>query len=467
MKWTLKRLFISLGVVNLILLILFSVNAYNLYRNNKLAQEAEHNRYKMIRVSDELRQSSDDLTRFVRTYAATMDEQYKEAYFKILDIRNGKVFKPKNYQNIYWDLLEPLRSKRHPLTQERISLKDEILSLPFSKLEFELLRRAENSSNELVRLEVKAMQALAGKYEDENGRYTIVGKPNQKMALDILYSKDYHKAKEKIMLPIDYFLELIDYRTQKTLDHYNQKIDTYINNMIILFIIFALGLIISMSLLKRRLLIPLKHLSQSIAWHKEGRRDFEAKALFRDEIGVLTDEFNALMKSLNEKYDLIKQISISDTLTGVYNRKFYNEKISELFSSYKRYGRTFSILMFDIDDFKFINDTYGHDTGDRVLIKMSQLVQENLRQTDYLCRLGGEEFAVLLPDISIDEAKSVAEKIRKELSQSILIPQRIVTVSIGVTEVRPNDNEDIIYKRVDKMLYIAKKDGKNRIEVAL
>lgn len=467
MRWTLKKLFIALGVFNFILLILFSVNAYKLYKNNKLAQEAEHNRYKMIRVSDELRQSSDDLTRFVRTYAATMDTRYKEAYFKILDIRNGKALKPENYQNIYWDLLEPLRSKRHPLSNHKLSLKAEMKALPFTQTEFELLQKAEDNSNELVGLEIKAMQALAGRFEDNLGHYTIKGKPDQKFALEILHSKAYHKAKEKIMLPIDHFLELIDYRTQKELNYYNRKIDSNINNMIALFAIFAVALIISMSLLKRRLLVPLHNLSQSITWYKQGKKGFQTKALFEDEIGLITNEFSSLMRNLDEKYALIKKISISDELTGAYNRKFYNEKISDLFSSYKRYGRTFSILMYDIDDFKHINDTYGHDTGDKVLLKMSRLVQDSIRQTDYLCRIGGEEFVVLLPETSLNEASEVAKKLREKIVNTILIPQRLVTISIGVTEVLKEDDEESLYKRTDKLLYLAKRGGKDRVEASV
>ena len=158
----------------------------------------------------------------------------------------------------------------------------------------------------------------------------------------------------------------------------------------------------------------------------------------------------------------LKEQSYMDELTNIYNRKFYYKKISELLSIYERYKTPFSILMYDIDDFKNVNDTYGHAVGDDVLIEMSRLIDSHIRTSDYHCRIGGEEFIILFSEIDLSKVKVVAEKIRKSVEEDLkTIQNQKITISIGITEVSPNDDKDTIFKRVDDLLYEAKNGGKN------
>ncbi|MDX1796900.1 MAG: GGDEF domain-containing protein, partial [Hydrogenovibrio sp.] len=131
-----------------------------------------------------------------------------------------------------------------------------------------------------------------------------------------------------------------------------------------------------------------------------------------------------------------------------------------------RYGTPMSVVMFDIDHFKNVNDDFGHDIGDRVLQNLAHEVQHQLRDTDKLCRVGGEEFCILMPETHIEGAVHIAERLSHTISNLSLtdIPRQ-VTISIGVTELNRWDNEMSIYKRVDIALYKAKNDGRNRIEV--
>lgn len=152
--------------------------------------------------------------------------------------------------------------------------------------------------------------------------------------------------------------------------------------------------------LKIRILNPLSSLSQYIQKYEEGEKNFSIDVVSDDEIGSVIKEFRHMKNTLNEKYDLIERVSITDELTGTYNRKYYNKKMLELLEIYKRYETKFSILLYDIDDFKLINDNYGHAVGDKVLVKMSSYVNTLLRSSDYLFRIGGEEFIVLLPETS-------------------------------------------------------------------
>jgi diguanylate cyclase (GGDEF)-like protein/PAS domain S-box-containing protein len=176
-------------------------------------------------------------------------------------------------------------------------------------------------------------------------------------------------------------------------------------------------------------------------------------------IGTHTD-INDIRKAM----ETIKKQSYIDVLTQLHNRKAYNERIEELLAKYRRYGNTFSILMFDIDHFKSINDTYGHIVGDEVLVKLSKVVLSIVRKSDYIYRVGGEEFIILLSETKLKDASICAQKVRSAIETQVdVIDNREVTISIGVTEVKHNDDEDSIFSRVDKNLYYSKENGRNRV----
>jgi len=156
-----------------------------------------------------------------------------------------------------------------------------------------------------------------------------------------------------------------------------------------------------------------------------------------------------------------------DNLTKLYNRQKFNEELDKEILRENRYQHRLSIIMFDIDDFKVINDTYGHDVGDIVLIQIAKTVKKNVRLTDVFARWGGEEFMVLLPETGIEEAHTIAEHIRKSVSSiSFEEFENIITISLGIVEYVVNkDNKESFLKSVDIALYDAKKSGKNKVAV--
>ena len=120
--------------------------------------------------------------------------------------------------------------------------------------------------------------------------------------------------------------------------------------------------------------------------------------------------------------------------------------------------------MYDIDNFKHINDTYGHQDGDEVLTKMSALVKSNIRTNDFLFRVGGEEFILLFSDTTLEDSKTVAQKIRKKIEEEMIkLNYGKITISAGLCEVTDDDTKDTLYKRVDELLYNAKRSGKNKV----
>ena len=167
----------------------------------------------------------------------------------------------------------------------------------------------------------------------------------------------------------------------------------------------------------------------------------------------------------------LERMATTDSLTGISNRAWFMKLAKEERDRSLRYSRSLSLMMLDADRFKNINDTFGHDVGDKVLQELSNTAASMLRGADIFGRIGGEEFAVLLPEADIREAATVAERLRKEIEkQSISLSetQRIsYTVSIGVSELQQEDEDvEALLKRADEALYKAKNTGRNRVETA-
>ncbi|MEO6676891.1 MAG: diguanylate cyclase [Pseudomonas sp.] len=162
--------------------------------------------------------------------------------------------------------------------------------------------------------------------------------------------------------------------------------------------------------------------------------------------------------------DLLK-LATHDALTGVFNRRRFDEKLAECSLLFQRTGRPFALLFIDVDHFKRINDTFGHAIGDEVLEQLARLIQHNTRATDFVARYGGEEFAVLLPEIEEPESPEVvAEKIRIAIAEAGFATVGQVTVSIGVSLAEPSDsNTSALIRRADRQLYQAKGAGRNRV----
>ena len=161
---------------------------------------------------------------------------------------------------------------------------------------------------------------------------------------------------------------------------------------------------------------------------------------------------------------IIKKQAVTDELTQLGNRKAYNERLSELIAQYKRYHLIFSLLIFDIDLFKEINDTYGHQVGDKVLTALGKLVSSIVRKNDFVFRIGGEEFVILMSGTDLEHGLLLAEKVRETIEKKLtVIKNRDITVSIGVGEMERDDTADSLFRKADKNLYLAKRSGRNRV----
>lgn len=173
-------------------------------------------------------------------------------------------------------------------------------------------------------------------------------------------------------------------------------------------------------------------------------------------------EINNLLEKKSKKYE---KIAGTDPLTGLYNRYKFTELFISEFKTMIQRANSMSILFIDIDYFKKINDSYGHNSGDHVLVDVANILLRELRAVDILSRWGGEEFIALLPTANASQAKKIAINMKDKISEKPLSDGIKTTISIGVSEVQNSDTLESVVKRADEALYKAKQDGRNCVRV--
>lgn len=286
--------------------------------------------------------------------------------------------------------------------------------------------------------------------------------------------------------------------TTRTIATLEQKKNTILKREIFIVLLIALGEFIALSFFIIR---PVRLMSETMVAgiDTNGRIIEKIPVVSRDEFGQLAESFNHLSERLNsanqqlqskieladqqlletnqqlrkqsEELKIInrdfKKLSITDSLTGLYNRRHFEELLKTEFETARRHAEVNSLIIFDIDLFKNINDTYGHPCGDSILREISSLLSKRMRKTDYLCRLGGEEFVVLCKRADKQSALEIAEEMRRLVEKTTFNCGQVkvrVTISLGVATISPSDSlgdPEIVYKQADKAVYYCKQRGRN------
>lgn len=209
--------------------------------------------------------------------------------------------------------------------------------------------------------------------------------------------------------------------------------------------------------------------------HKKGHRvpvNVRTSPLYNDDgvlfgaLEVFTDaSYSKILYSENKR---LQELTITDHLTGIYNRSYIDYMIDSLIKEQGLFNQDFGLVFIDIDDFKYVNDTFGHQTGDEVLKLISRTIKLNVRTEDVVGRFGGEEFILLLKVQSEDELVHVSNKVRKLVEKSsILVNQEVisVTISLGASMYKVGDTKETLIERADKAMYQSKNSGKNKVTV--
>lgn len=180
-----------------------------------------------------------------------------------------------------------------------------------------------------------------------------------------------------------------------------------------------------------------------------------------ERLSNMEGEAEKLRKTIEEE----RNKAYKDALTGIPNRMAFDERINDEFQRWKRYNSKLTLCLVDIDKFKGVNDTYGHKAGDIVLRTVAKKCASKIRKSDYFCRYGGEEFALILPETDLSAAITVAETLRESIEKcSFQYAEESVgiTISCGLAQIKKNDTLDKLFQRADQALYKAKETGRNR-----
>lgn len=238
--------------------------------------------------------------------------------------------------------------------------------------------------------------------------------------------------------------------------------------IVIVFVIGLLAIVVLAYLLARSVLQSVGRLELGVRAIAEGDYTKRVDIKTHDEFGRLADTFNDMAKRLATAYSHLEQLSLRDGLTGILNRRALEDALAAESARAKRFGEKYSLLMFDIDHFKKINDAYGHLFGDDVLIALSAVIDNQIRPVDQFGRYGGEEFVVIMPETDIESAATSAERFRKKIEAMRLVDERGNTVpvsaSFGVASSSDNTESAMdLLELADKRLYLAKHAGRNKV----
>ena len=275
-----------------------------------------------------------------------------------------------------------------------------------------------------------------------------------------LFKRDIEQAPEKI----DYELTDIDINASRDglgIVFCGFNISTRILGQEIRFNNFRLSLIFTKG--KNKWLIVHMHISLPTDAHEEDEA-YPIKEL-EERNQTLSRLVAEKTESLHEALVEINKIAVTDRLTGLFNRNRIEESFNHELQLARRYKKKFAIILIDIDNFKLVNDCYGHMIGDNVLSEFSRVLSAGVRETDVLGRWGGEEFIIICPETDIDQAACLAKHLREQVETHHFAIVDHKTASFGVAAYQAGDNYDSLIKRVDQALYLSKTRGRNRVSV--
>ena len=296
-KLSIRNIFAAIFLLSLALSVISLWALFRVAGKQAEANRVTETRYQSYLLADELRQSSDDLTRLARTYVVTGDARYEQQYLDILDIRNGKKPRPAHYERIYWDFVAagvPVPASTGPA----VPLAELMRKAGFSEQEFAKLREAQANSDGLVKTEVIAMNAVKGRFDDGSGNFTKTGPPDLEMARAIMHDAQYHSNKAKIMQPVNEFLTLLDQRT-------SAAVQTAMSGTMAAYSVTVGVLLVSVMVSLQCLFLVYRHikrsLDQAIATAQliaGGDLSIDAVIERADEIGVLLHAMNTINANL-------------------------------------------------------------------------------------------------------------------------------------------------------------------------
>lgn len=295
---SIKKLFSILFTIMGLLLLLLLVNIYLLNEASKDLDQSQTQRYQSMLLANELRQSSDSLTKMVRSYAATHDAKYEHIYNTIVDIRAGKNGRPQNYDQVYWEFVIN-GDLKYDGSGEQVALTQLMQQAGFTDDEMALLKQAEQLSNNLIETETIAMQAVKGQAGTKARSMIQPGETLDQFALRIVNDQNYEHEKAKIMQPINQFFHLLDQRTASVITQNKAMMDRLLIFVTINVICLVICILSSYIYIKRKVSDPLASIIKSIAKDSNGNyRISELRTNVSNDIGHLSKVINDILSQM-------------------------------------------------------------------------------------------------------------------------------------------------------------------------
>ena len=435
---------------------------------------------KSFLLSDELRQTSDDLTHMARLYVSTSDPLYKQHYQEILDIRDGRAPRPVLSDEIYWDLVLSNNQRPRP-NVPAVSLLTLMRLASFTENEFLKLAQSKANSDRLTQIEKNAMNLIEAS--------SPVSDATRVKAIDMLSDGIYLHAKYNIMKPIAKFNRMVKQRTQK-----NVRANEQLSGLLFAVLVLCGALIILMLLRSYRALNATLGCSADklrAALTQIGSGDFSAQVAapqgLKNTVLTWLTEMQAHLQQIeterNKMEVKIRELAYYDPLCNLPNRRLLIDRLGQALALSKRTGHYGALMFIDVDKFKSINDEYGHGAGDSLIREVGKRLTHSVREMDTVSRFGGDEFVVILSDLVKDKAEAtsyailVAEKIRKILAEpysimtsaspveTFISHQYFASIGIVLFFNHEKTHEELL-TLADKAMYQSKEHGGNQVRVS-
>lgn len=454
--------------LTLVVLAGFVVSFYWYVSTERAIDAANQQRLQSYLLADILRQSSDDLTRMVRSYVVTGELRYKAYFEEIMAIRDGKMPLPQFYHRVYWDLVttEGMRPRG---SEPAVPLLVLMQQAGFTQAEFAKLAEAKKYSDDLTQIEFAAMQL----HEQALELPPAAAAEQNRQAVAMLFDNRYHRAKAGIMQPIDQFYQLIDKRSTADIRQAMVWADVarYLFVAIGIWLLYLLWQIRQYFSAVLGTSLPLLYQYISALGSSRQGTPIAVSSQQQDTVlGWLAKTEQRLLQ-MDEKRALVQQrlehLAHYDALTGLANRLLLLETLAQAIR--RKPAALIGLAYLDLDGFKGINDRYGHALGDRVLQLLALGLQQLMRPQDMLARFGGDEFVVLFDGLKTqDEGFAILQKVLEHLQLPLQLDEYVLHLSgsVGVTfyPQRQPQEADQLLRQADQAMYLAKQGGKNRFQ---
>jgi len=426
--------------VQLGLVVVLSASMLSLCRSFDSLEQAQRCEQESQGLVAELRQSSDELTIMARQFVLTREPRFSDYFNEIMAIRDGAAPRPDAYDLSYWDRVRA-NPAQHAVGHRHVALLDILRRDAFLPEEFALLSEAKRRSDALVQHEELAMNLVRG-----DGVRAVTDADRQR-ALELLHGEDYLRAKAGIMEPLATFVKQVDARVRRQREEAHRQEQRATRWMIAAMAVLALQALISALSFDRSVRLPvgkLRSWAQTVRAGRMGSRTrLQDNSEFGELSGVIDEMTDSVERSLSElreevvrrtrAEEAVRHLANHDGLTGLPSLRLVHDRLDRALAHARRHEQGLAVMFGDLNDFKPVNDRYGHECGDLVLKTVAQRLASGLREVDTVGRIGGDEFLLVLPDVStMAAAEQVRDKLAELVAEPIYLPSRQLSVQVGV-----------------------------------